>query len=92
MSNNSRELLNLKSFRTEFSVITSLLSKDGQLFYIKGSLFKTSKMSLQEKINNLKDAYNLKLQNFADALGMSPQQFSYKITHKLSLEDIKKSF
>ena len=38
----------------------------------------------------LKEVYNLKLSNFADILDMSPQQFSYKINHKLSVLDICK--
>lgn len=71
-------------------MINAILSQKGETFYLKGKTYRTQDLDLQERLNLLKEVYNLKLSNFADILDMSPQQFSYKINHKLSVPDICK--
>lgn len=71
-------------------MITALLSKRGETFYYKGSVINTKDLDMQQRLNLLKEVYNLKLSNFASILNMSPQQFSYKMSHKLSVSEISK--
>lgn len=75
----------MKSISSVSSVSTS-----GDMFLIKGEVFKTSKMKLLDRIKALKEVSGISYSELADAAGMSPQQFSFKIRHALTIKEIRK--
>lgn len=69
--------------------LQSIMSESGDMFYIRGDIFKTSEISYIKRIQLLMRVTNTKFNNLAEFLNISPQQLSYKIHHHLSLNDIK---
>lgn len=69
--------------------LRSLMSENGDVFYMDGDIFKTSEITLTKRLQLLMKVTHTKFNNLADVLNMSPQQLSYKIHHHLSIKDIK---
>lgn len=69
--------------------LQSMMSENGDVFYVEGDIFKTSDITPVKRLQLLMKVTHTKFNNLADVLNMSPQQLSYKIHHHLSLRDIK---
>lgn len=69
--------------------LQSIMSENGDIFYIKGDIFKTSEITLIKRLQLLLKVTNTKFNNLAEVLNISPQQLSYKVHHHLSIKDIK---
>lgn len=67
-----------------------ILSKCGEFYYKNGHKFKTSNTRLCDIVHILSTVSGISLSQMADVLNLCPQQFSYKIHHKLNTKEIYK--
>ena len=63
--------------------LRSLMSENGDVFYMDGDIFKTSEITLTKRLQLLMKVTHTRFNNLAEVLNMSPQQLSYKIHHHL---------
>lgn len=68
-------------------LLESKLDEWGLNFYVCG---KVRDLTLCKIIQLLQKVSEIKLNEFSSYLGLSPQQFSYKIRHRLSVAEIYK--
>lgn len=53
--------------------LQSIMSENGDIFYIKGDIFKTSEITLIKRLQLLLKVTNTKFNNLAEVLNISPQ-------------------
>ena len=71
-------------------LLESKLDECGLNFYVCGKVYKVRDLTLCKIIQLLQKVSGIKLNEFSSYLGLSPQQFSYKIRHRLSVAEIYK--